>query len=54
MKQKLPRSLRKYIRQEKTRIHRGTLDIKKQKELIEGLYKKFLKNKIEPEQKNEN
>ncbi len=43
MTKKLPKSLRKYIRQEKARIRRETLDIKKQKELINELYQKFFK-----------
>jgi len=47
MKRKLPKSLRKHIRQEKARIRREVLDIKKQKELINELYQKLLK-------KNEN
>jgi len=42
---KLSRSIKKYIRLEKSRIRREFLDIKKQKELIEGLCKKFLKAK---------
>ncbi len=37
-KKKLPRSLRKYIRQEKARIRREVLDIKEQERLIQGLY----------------
>lgn len=41
MVKKLPKSLRKYIRQEKARIRRETSDIKKQKELIDELYKKI-------------
>ncbi len=40
MKRKLPKSLRKYIRQEKARIRREVLDIKEQKELINELYQK--------------
>ncbi len=40
---KMPKSLRKYIRQEKGRIRREVLDLKKQKELINDLYKKFVK-----------
>ena len=43
MSKKLPKSLRKFIRREKTRIRREVLDIKKQKELIAELYKKFIK-----------
>jgi hypothetical protein len=43
MKKKMPKSLRKHIRQEKARIRREVLDLKKQKELINELYQKFLK-----------
>ena len=42
-KKQLPKSLRKYIRKEKARIRREILDLKKQRELIDQLYKKFLK-----------
>lgn len=45
METKLPKSIRKFIRQEKARIHRGVLDSKKQMELISELYSKFLKEK---------
>jgi len=41
MKRKLPKSLRKYIRQEKARIRREVLDIKEQEKLIQELYQKF-------------
>ena len=44
MKEKLPKSLRKYIRMEKARIRREVLDIKKQEELINDLYQKILKD----------
>jgi hypothetical protein len=44
MKKNLPRSLRKYIRQEKARIRREILDIQEQKRLIRELIKKFRKN----------
>lgn len=44
-KKKLPKSLRKHIRKEKSRIRREVLDIKKQKELLEELYKKFFTDK---------
>jgi len=47
-KKKLPKSLRKYIRQKKARIRREVLDIKEQERLINELYKKFLKISIEP------
>ena len=43
MAKKLPKSLRKFIRLEKTRIRREVSDIKKQKELINELYQKFIK-----------
>ena len=39
----MPNGIRKFIRQEKARIRREILDIKKQEELISQLYKKFLK-----------
>jgi hypothetical protein len=38
IKKKLPKSLRKFIRREKARIHREILDLKEQKKLIEELY----------------
>jgi len=50
MKKKLPKSLRKHIRQEKGRIRREISDIKKQKELIKELYQK-ISEKIKPKQK---
>ena len=53
-KKKLSQSLKKYIRQKKARIRREVLSIKKQEELIEELYKRFFKDKIKPEQKDEN
>ncbi len=43
MKRRLPKSLRKHIRQEKARIRREVLDIKEQEKLIQELYQKFLK-----------
>ena len=42
-KRKMPRSIRKFIRQQKARIRREVLDIKTQEELITKLYKKFIK-----------
>ncbi|MCD6233208.1 hypothetical protein J7J81_02400 [bacterium] len=42
-KKQLPKSLRKYIRKEKARIRREILDLKKQRELIDQLYKRLLK-----------
>jgi hypothetical protein len=44
MPRKLPKSIRKYIRKEKARIRREVLDLKKQEELIQQLYERFLKN----------
>ena len=41
----MPKSIRKFIRREKARIRREVLDVKKQEELIEGIYKKFSKEK---------
>ncbi len=41
----MPHSIRKHIRKEKARIRREVLDIKKQKELINDLYKKQNDNK---------
>ena len=43
-KKHLPKSIRKYIRQEKARIRREVLDSGEQKKLIEKLVKKFYKN----------
>ena len=56
-KQRLNRSLRKYIRKEKARIRREVLDLAKQEELINELYKEVFKNNSpnsSKEQKNEN
>ena len=39
----MPKSIRKHIRQEKARIRREVLDLKKKKELINKLYQGFLK-----------
>lgn len=39
----MPKSIRKYIRGEKARIHREVFDIKEQKRLIGELYKRFLR-----------
>ena len=41
LKKKMPQSLRKYIRKEKARIRRESLDLKKQKKLISDLYRKY-------------
>ena len=45
-KKRLPKSQRKHIRKEKARIRREVLDLKKQEELINQLYEKFLKKPI--------
>ena len=42
-KKRIPKSLRKYIRQEKARIRREVLDLKEQEKLINELYQKFIK-----------
>lgn len=42
-KKKLPRSIKKFIRQEKARIRREVLNLKEQEKLIQQLYNKFLK-----------
>ena len=47
MKEKLPRSIRKYIRKEKARIRREVLDLEERKALIGRLYNKFLKQNKE-------
>jgi len=43
-RQRLAKSARKFIRQEKARIRREILGSKKQEELIKQLYKKFDKD----------
>lgn len=51
-----PKSMRKYIRFQKARIRKGTLDTKKQKELIDELYKKLTakpEKKVEKPKKKE-
>ena len=40
-KKRMPKSLRKFIRKEKSRIRREILDIKEQEKLISGLYEKI-------------
>ena len=42
----MPKSLRKYIRQEKARIRREVLNVKEQEKLIEELYQKLFKQNI--------
>jgi len=55
MKKRLPKSLRKFIRQEKARIRREVLDLEEQEKLIQQLYQRiFKKLKIKSEIKNEN
>lgn len=44
IRKRLPKSLRKFIRQEKARIRRGVLDLQEQEKQIQELYQKFLKN----------
>jgi len=44
VKNKMPNSLRKYIRKEKARIHRGLLNMKDQREAIDELCKKHRKS----------
>jgi hypothetical protein len=50
-KKRIPKSLKKHIRQEKARLRREILNVKKREESINGLYKKFLKDRIKPEVK---
>jgi hypothetical protein len=45
--QKLPKSIRKFIRKEKARIRREVSDPKQQEILISQLYQRFLKEKSE-------
>lgn len=42
----MPKSLRKYIRQEKARIRREVLDLKEQQKQIELLLNKFFPKEI--------
>lgn len=51
MKKKLSKSVRKFVRQEKTRIYREFLDLEKQKKAIGELYEKFIKVKKEKTEK---
>ena len=44
-KKRLPKSLRKHVRKEKSRIRREVLDIKKQEELITQLWQGLLKTR---------
>jgi len=54
MKKRFPKSLRKYIRQEKARIRREVLDLKEQEKQIQEIYQKitFKKPKITPPPKD--
>jgi len=45
-KKKLPRSLKKHIRKEKARLCREVLNIEERRKLIDKLYKKSIKDKI--------
>ncbi len=40
-KKKMPKSIRKHIRKEKSRIRREVFDIKQQEKQMDELYKKF-------------
>ena len=53
MKKNLPKSLRKYIRKEKARIHRDVLDLREQEKLINELYQKISKNNKIKKDENE-
>jgi len=52
MKNKLSKSVRKFIRAEKANIRRQGLDSERQKELINELYEKSLKTKNKKENEN--
>ncbi|MDD5433222.1 MAG: hypothetical protein PHE77_00985 [Candidatus Pacebacteria bacterium] len=45
-KGKLPKSIKKFIRQEKARIRREASDIAKRKEEIQKLYEQYLNKKV--------
>lgn len=47
-RKRLPKSIRKYIRQEKARLRWQVLDLKEQKKRIEEIYKKLGIKKEEP------
>ncbi len=51
-RKRLPKSIRKYIRFQKSRIRREFLDIKKQKEEIDKIYQKIY-NKGNEKQKRD-
>lgn len=46
MKKRLPKGLRKFIRQEKARIRREVLDFQEQQKLINELYERLSIKKI--------
>ena len=48
----MPKSIRKYIRQEKSRIRREVLDIKEQQKQVQELYKQFLKEPPKTQEKS--
>jgi len=50
MIKKLSNSIRKFIRLQKAKIRREVLDTKKQKEMIDEIYSKFLNKKIGQEE----
>lgn len=52
MKKKLPKSFRKHIRREKSRIRREILDVKQQEKMISELYEKFSGEYKEQKRKN--
>jgi len=52
MSKSLPKSIRKFIRKEKSRIRREFFDFKKQEQLISELYKRIIKT--DTKAKNEN
>ncbi len=48
-RKRLPKSIRKYIRKEKSRIRREFLDIKKQQEELAKIYQKvYIKSNEQP------
>jgi len=48
MKNKLPKSIRKYIRKEKSRIRREVFDVEEQKKQIEELIERNCKKSSSP------
>jgi hypothetical protein len=53
MKNNLPKSIKKFIRREKARIHQEIFDQKEQKKLIDELYQKAIKSPKIKEQVSE-